>query len=280
MYGFLFRPRWLLFHALVLAAIVIMVSLGFWQLRRLDERRAFNDVVEGRVELPAVALGDVLGEPDFDPDTTEWRAVTASGVYLDQQILVFNRTQNGQAGDNVLTPLLLDGDGIMLVNRGFVPLGTAPPPPPATSVEVLGRVRPSQQRERGGLTDANAEDTPITEIRRVEIERIAAQLDGEVAPVYLDLVAQTPAIGPGDPDPVPPPELGSGPHLSYAFQWFIFSIAVAVGWVLAVRRSIAKRRRADDLTDGADEPVAADSPRPTAAAPASSTSGTNGTSTG
>lgn len=279
MYGFLFRPRWLLFHALVLAAIVVMVSLGFWQLRRLDERRDFNDVVESRVDAPAVPLGDLLAEPGVDPETVEWRAAAASGVYLDEQILVFNRTQNGQAGDNVLTPLLLDGGGIVLVNRGFVPLGAVPPTPPATAVDVLGRVRPSQQRERGGLTDSTADDGPITEIRRVEIERIAAQLDGEVAPVYLDLVAQTPAIGSGDPDPVPPPDLGSGPHLSYAVQWFIFSVAVAVGWVLAVRRSIAKHRQAA-VTDAADEPAAADSPTPAAAAPASSQSGTGGSSPG
>jgi hypothetical protein len=30
--------------------------------------------------------------------------------------------------------------------------------------------------------------------------------------------------------------------LAYAVQWFIFSICVAIGWVLAVRRSVATRR--------------------------------------
>jgi cytochrome oxidase assembly protein ShyY1 len=29
--------------------------------------------------------------------------------------------------------------------------------------------------------------------------------------------------------------------LSYAIQWLIFSVAVIVGWVLAVRKSIASR---------------------------------------
>ena len=127
-----------------------MVSLGFWQLRRLDERRDFNDVVESRVETPSVPLGDLLGEPGFDPDTAEWRATTASGVYLDEQILVFNRTQNGQAGDNVLTPLLLDGGGIVLVNRGFVPLGAAPRRhrrPPSTC--SAGSARPSSASAAG-----------------------------------------------------------------------------------------------------------------------------------
>jgi cytochrome oxidase assembly protein ShyY1 len=258
-----------------------MISLGFWQLRRLDERRDFNDAVECRIDAPAVPLTDLIAGPGFDPEAVEWRPATVTGTYLPDQILVFNRSQNGRAGDNVLTPLQLeDGGGIVLVNRGFVPLGASLPEPPATAVDVLGRTRPSQLRERGGLTDAGVEGAPITEIRRIEIERIAAQLDGDVAPVYLDLVASIPAVGPADPDPVPQPELSSGPHLSYAVQWFIFSIAVAVGWVLAVRRSIAKHRRSADLRGEADEPAATDSPTPACAASASPPSGTDGASSG
>jgi hypothetical protein len=38
------------------------------------------------------------------------------------------------------------------------------------------------------------------------------------------------------------PDLSEGSHRSYAVQWFIFALAVAVGWVLAVRKSIATRR--------------------------------------
>ena len=57
------------------------------------------------------------------------------------------------------------------------------------------------------------------------------------------------------------PELTEGPHLSYAVQWFIFSAAVAVGWVLAVRKSVNARR-------GGGRPPAADaSPEAVGAAP-------------
>jgi cytochrome oxidase assembly protein ShyY1 len=43
-------------------------------------------------------------------------------------------------------------------------------------------------------------------------------------------------------EPVAFPDLDGGPpHLSYTIQWFIFSIAVAVGWVLAVRKSANDR---------------------------------------
>ena len=42
MYRFLLRPLWILSHLFVLACVVAFVSLGLWQLRRLDERKAYN----------------------------------------------------------------------------------------------------------------------------------------------------------------------------------------------------------------------------------------------
>jgi cytochrome oxidase assembly protein ShyY1 len=60
--------------------------------------------------------------------------------------------------------------------------------------------------------------------------------------VYLDLVASDPP-SPTPPEPVPPPDLSGGPpHLSYTFQWLIFSLCAAAGWVFAVRRSVRTRR--------------------------------------
>ena len=35
---------------------------------------------------------------------------------------------------------------------------------------------------------------------------------------------------------IPEPERGDGPHLSYAIQWFTFSLLAIVGWALVVRR--------------------------------------------
>ena len=42
MYRFLARPKWIVFTLVVAAAVVAMVALSLWQLRRLDERREFN----------------------------------------------------------------------------------------------------------------------------------------------------------------------------------------------------------------------------------------------
>lgn len=246
MYRFLLRPMWILFHLVVAAAIVAMVLLGFWQLDRLDERKAFNSAVIERSEQAPLPLGDVLDDiaaGDLATDEAEWLPVTATGQYLPEQIVEFNQSQGGRAGENVLSALLLDdSDVTVIVNRGFITLGTPVPDAPATAVTVTGLIRDSEVRTRGGLTDAD--DGPVAEVRRVDIPRIAPQLPGEVAPVYVQLVAAEPALTPSDPKPIVRPELDNGPHLSYAIQWFIFATCVAIGWVLAVRRSIRSRRRA------------------------------------
>ncbi len=243
MYRFLLRPKWIGFHLLVVAGIITMVNLGFWQLGRLDERQAFNERIEQRYDEPPEPLDDLLS-PGIDTDDVEWRPVTASGTYLPEQlILIANRSQNGRAGLNVVVPMQLDDGRILLVNRGFIPLAEeAAPDVPATEVTIVARLRESQQRRLGQLSDPAEGDLEIAQ--RIDIDRLSEQLPGEVVPVYVDLIESNPPETGGWPEPVATPSLGEGNHLSYAVQWFIFSTAVAVGWVLAVRRSIGTHRSA------------------------------------
>jgi cytochrome oxidase assembly protein ShyY1 len=273
MYGFLLRPKWIAFHLLVVVSVVSMLWLAFWQLDRLDDRRTFNALVAEQIDRPPSSLASLLEEAGDDPESIEWRQAIVAGSYLPEQILWFNRSQDGLAGDNVLSALVTTDGTTVIVNRGFVPLGVDLPAPPQTDVELLTRVRVPTERQRGQLTDANASGEPVTEVRRVDLDEIAGQLPGSVAPVYLDLVDARPAIGPADPSPVPGPALDEGPHLSYAAQWFIFATCVLIGWVIAIRRSIRSRRR-DQVRAAPLEPAPPGSDRPDGVVAASSTTGT------
>jgi cytochrome oxidase assembly protein ShyY1 len=260
MYRFLLSPRWLGFHLLVIVGIVTMVNLGFWQLRRLDERKTFNALLSERIAEPPAPLDDVL-QPGTDPDSVEWRSVTTSGTYLpDEQFLVVNRSQDGVGGTMVVTPLQLADGRLLLVERGFEPSTLEPPPAPTGTVEVVGRLRPSERRRTGQLSDPS--EGELREVQRVDIPRLTPQLPAEPLPMYLELTSSRPAEATPWPAPVTLPELTEGPHLSYAVQWFLFSAAVVVGWVLAVRKSIRTRRRGDPppTADGAPEAVAAAPP--------------------
>ena len=240
MYRFLVRPRWLAFHVLCIALVVSMVNLGFWQYDRLQQRRDFNAETESRQSLPPEPFTQVV-QLDTDPAAVEWRIVTVSGSYLaGEQVLRINASQAGAPGVNVVTPLApLDDGRLVLVNRGFVPVGVDVPRAPSGVVQITGRLRVSEARRLGGLTDPPGE---LAEIQRIDIDRLAQQLPRQLAPLYIDLIEVQPPQG-DVPLPLPPPRSSEGSHLSYMVQWWIFSVLVVIGWTLAVRRSIQQRRR-------------------------------------
>lgn len=232
MYRFLLRPKWLGFHLLCLAAIGGMITAGFWQLDRHHQRQAFEAEVLARQQAPAVPFTDLdLSEPSDH----EWRTVTATGTYdTEQQFTVVNVSQDGTGGTDPVNGLLLGDGTVLIVNRGFLPGAQATPAPPAGEVTITGRVRLSQKAKLGQASDDGSQQ--LTQIRRVDLDALAQQFDQTMQPVYIDQLDLS-----GEPAtmrPVAPPDLGGGPpHLSYTVQWFIFSVAVAVGWVLAVRKS-------------------------------------------
>ncbi len=241
MYRFLLKPKWILFHVVVVAAIVLMVNLAGWQLRRLHDRQDFNARVEANTQLAVAPLTEVASAVTAaDPavaESVEWRRVVATGTYLQgEQVEVVNRSQLGDVGRNIVDVLMLDDGTAVLVNRGFVPSTQETPPTPASEVEVIGRLRRSEQRRTGQTEDASGVE--LQQIRRIDIAKLQPQIDPTLQPMYIEQLQSQPAEAEW-PAPVVAPELGEGPHLSYTFQWLIFSISVAVGWVFAVRRSAA-----------------------------------------
>ena len=246
MYRFLLRPKWIAFHVLVVAGIVSMLLLANWQWTKYIARNDFVDLVNERQRTDdAQPLAALLSSKD--PTDIEFRIVTASGQFLTEQLIEINRTQGEDVGVNVLTPFQIDGGPLVLVNRGFVPDGADVPDPPTGSIVVGGTARLTEVRKTGELTDnaSGADD----EVRRVDLPVIEDRLGVDLAPVFIELRATDPAT-PEPPVPVPEPDLSGGPpHLSYTIQWLIFSLAVAAGWVLAVRRSKRTRDRAAALAD-------------------------------
>lgn len=227
-----------------------MINLGFWQLRRLDQRQTFNTQVTSHETLEIVPIEDVVG-PDTNPDDVIWRNVTATGIYLpDEQVIIVNRAQENLAGVNVVTPLQLAGGTIVLVNRGFVATTDEVPAPPEGTVEVLGRIREGQERTLGQLSDpAGGRAAPRHSGSTSRVGAADAR-PGRAGLPRPHLLRARPGADPcsgagarGDG--------GAPPHSGYAVQWFIFSACVPIGWVLAVRKSAASRRAAA-LPGGAD----------------------------
>jgi cytochrome oxidase assembly protein ShyY1 len=163
----LLSVKMLALHLFTIVLVAVMVGLGFWQLDRHNERATFNDAVRARAQVEPRSPDEVLSI-DSNLANLEWYPLTATGEYLpDADTLLVNVSQNGQAGVDPVSALQLDDGRILLVNRGFIPLAETVPAPPEGRVTILGRVRVSDERERGELSDA-AEGT-LREIQRIDI---------------------------------------------------------------------------------------------------------------
>ena len=259
---FVLRPKWIVRHLAVVLLVVGMVWLGFWQLRRLDEKRSIKASFEARQELPVEDVEAVVpagAEPgDATVAAVANRSVTAEGTYADDDTFVVeNRSFNGASGGWALTPLVLDDGTAVVVNRGFLGFDRKgvidPPPAPAGEVTVKGLLLESEHRGRFGPTDPD--EGKLDVLARVDLARVAQQVDYDVLPAYVQRVSSDPeeVTAEGAPELVAlgTPELSEGPHLSYAVQWFTFTTIAVVGYALLLRR-VARDEAREEAGAAAD----------------------------
>ncbi len=242
-----FRRIGLLVVAIVVAATCI--RLGFWQLDRLEGRRAANELVRAGLRAPAEPFDELVGGSST-PEDLAWRRAEVSGTYDPaEEVILYGRTQDGRQGDHVLTPLVLADGTAVIVDRGWIPFDPDQEPPitgpaaaPDGPVTVTGVVlAPGSGAVAAGPSPG--ETARVTTVQHVDLGVLQGQVPYELAPVAFQLQEQVPAQASGQPEPASLPALDEGPHLSYAIQWFAFAAIAVVGYVLLFRRDRRARER-------------------------------------
>jgi len=246
-YRFLLTRRWV---GLLVVAVLVAIGcglMGLWQVDRLAERHARNALLARTLDAPPVPPQQLLGVGRGPRPQDEFSRVRAVGRYRESdQLLVRTRLYEGQVGFNVLTPLLTgpepDRGPALLVNRGWVPDGARAtdvpdvPAPPSGTVTVTARVRLSEPPSTTGTP-------PRGQVTRIDVPTIARTLNYPVFGGYAELTAEQPRPATA-PSLLPAPEPSEGPHLAYAFQWFLFSALALGGYVILARREAADRAAA------------------------------------
>jgi len=237
----LFSRRWLLPTIFVLTGMAFLVRLGFWQLDRLDQRRAAN------AQLVAVLEGKPLYLPqDIVPEDAAYllnRDIVVTGAFdfanEGRHIL---QSWEGRNGVNLITPLrIANSDMAILVDRGWIPdaevENVAAYAGPGGQVTVNGYAALSEVISRQTTNDGDS-GRAANEWYRVDVAAIAAQMPYDLYPFYIvqspkdEIDRELPYERPREID------LSEGPHLSYAIQWFIFSLLLGIIYVTLVRRRL------------------------------------------
>lgn len=233
----------MLIAVVLIAAAALCARLAFWQLARLDQKRAINERAAAALAAPPIALTsasqsarELLG-----------RRIQASGAYDEgRQILLSGLVREGEPGVEVLTPLLLTGGGAVLVNRGWLPAPDAVTARPEDDAEpgprdVVGVAEPlSSGTPTPAWRALRADSVTIWSAHGIGLDSVRTRFPYPVAGLTLRQLPD-PKL-PVRPLRSAPEPVGTTMHLSYAIQWFLFAGAFVAGAIfLAVRPGPARR---------------------------------------
>lgn len=241
-----FTIRFILTTLIAIAAVVVLIRLGFWQLDRLAWRRAFNERVVAQINRPMLDLNSEI--PVGSLYDMEYRWVKVDGTFDDtQQILLRNQVWESQNGYHLLTPLIMEGSPYaILVDRGWVPFDDAADLKKYSlrdQVHITGRIRrPQSQPDFGGVPDPTLQpgQQRLEAVNIINLDRIQEQVNMPLLPVYIQQAPVAEQLAPPYAS-LTEVEITEGPHMGYALQWFAFAAILAVGFPFFIYRQVSKK---------------------------------------
>ena len=102
-----------LFSVLVYFIILTLLSLGFWQIYRLNWKLELIKQIENSLKNDPVELSNIEKKNYL-------RIKTSGDIDFDKQIYLYNLNDAGKPGFEVINPIKI-GDENYLVNRGWIP---------------------------------------------------------------------------------------------------------------------------------------------------------------
>lgn len=215
-------------------ALIVLVTLGSWQLYRLHWKNALIADIGKAIHLDAAPLPS----PIPSPDSLQYRKIILEGEFLHQhEIYLYTGTREyrGEQGYDILTPLKQKNGTIVLVDRGWVPIDNKlPKTRPETlvngSVKLEGYVLLGEQKKF--FTPEN--DAKHNMWFWIDIPTIASHTTLNLPPFYILQAAGM------NPNALP---MGRdltinirNDHLQYAITWFSAALALLVIYIIYHRK--------------------------------------------
>lgn len=205
----------------------ILISLGLWQLRRLDWKETMLAEIQSRIDAPAVPL------PGSVDPSMKYMPVEVAGTTTGAEIDVLSGSKEQGGGYQIVSRFITDDGRAIMVDRGFVPQEDRHVERGPTRLTIRGNLH--WPDERGSSTPAPNLAENIWFAR--DVPAMAETLDTQPILVVANAV-QGDAQG-VQPIPVAIEGIPNN-HLSYAAQWFMIA-AVWAGMTVALIWRIRQR---------------------------------------
>ena len=229
--------RFLVPSFLILATIVFLMSLGFWQLDRADQKRTIEASIQkantGVVEL-IVNQNELLSK--------EYYEVRLQGSYIsDKQFIYDNQIVDQVSGYYVLTPFVLKGQpNAVLVNRGFIPWNGSRDK--LADIDVDSASREIKVQVSNPIKRIELKTSDISNQFPVLIQAIDFDVIEEISSTsFVDVIG---LLDPSSDDGFVrkwEPYTGSiEKHIGYAIQWFLMALVLGI---IGIRIGLKQRKK-------------------------------------
>jgi len=227
------------------ALLPLLLSLGFWQLRRAEEKRTvIAQFAVGAATTKNLSASNVNDLPLLQQVIVQGHYASAQQVLLDNMPASKDAAGFGHPGYRVLTPLISDTGQLVLVDRGWVPLGQTREDLPDIKVEDQTRTIRGRLADlpRPGIRLQGAPDKPSWP-RVLNFPTLP-----ELQAIYgKTLLPRIVLLGENEPDGYrrdwsarySVAEFGPEKHIGYAVQWFGMALALLVIYVVLGFRQAA-----------------------------------------
>lgn len=230
----------ILIGILILFCVVVLTSLGVWQLERRIWKLDLIEQVEQRIHAPATTAPGPNLWAEIDAKDLAYRHVQTSGRFLDKPATLVQAVTNRGSGFWVLNPFQSNDGFNVLVNRGFVPTEKAGQdwqPNHETTTTVSGLLRITEPE--GGFLRSN--DPAAGRWYSRDVAAISAKLNiDRPAPYFIDADANE------DRNLLPIGGLTvvtfANNHLVYALTWFGMALMLSVASIIIGRNEWRTRQ--------------------------------------
>jgi len=223
--------NFLMMSLVMFVGVTLLCRLGFWQLSRAAYKQNLQQQFELSSQQKTLGTQDLL---NLDAQNQTWRfqnAAIQSYFNNEKIILLDNVINHGQVGYAVLQAAYLNDDSLILVNRGFVPLGHNRQQLPSIST-ILGEVNIAGYLDiayRNPLIQEMTEKEQVNwplRVQQLNVKQLEHYFNKKIVPMILVLDSQAPfAYASLSPKTI---WLTTQRHYGYAFQWFACALTFAL----------------------------------------------------
>ena len=213
-------------------ALTLLLSLGFWQVDRAQQKATLLTLAAGKDKEPRL-----VRQAPADWVALNYQPVRLQGQWLPaQSFLLDNRVYQRQVGYELLTPFRLADGSLLMVNRGWQAKASVSTELTEDNDSVSGVIyAPTLGYVIGEAITADS-NWPMVSLY-LDLEAFAAQLGQPLQPVVL--VADK-ADGNALVRIWKPVVSGPERHWGYALQWFGLALVLMIFGVIWARKLRSK----------------------------------------